>query len=136
MIALVCSAGEAEPPSPDKDAPMSAMMTLAPAIAIMMAISRPTPPPAPVTTATLPSISPAIAALLWDAARTMTGRRAAVELLDAPHASTVRLEDAVFGLNQDFPLLLSSVLEHGAANFGDVAVVSVNRDEQPRLNYR
>ena len=41
----------------------------------------------------------------------------------------------MFGLNQDFPLLLSSVLEHGAANFGDVPVVSVNRDEAVRLNY-
>jgi len=39
-------------------------------------------------------------------------------------------------LNLDFPLLLSSVLEHGAANFGAVPVVSVNRDEQVRLNYR
>ena len=42
----------------------------------------------------------------------------------------------MFGLNQDFPLLLSSVLEHGAANFGDVPVVSVNRDEHVRLDYR
>ena len=31
----------------------------------------------------------------------------------------------MFGLNQDFPLLLSSVLEHGAANFGDMPIVSV-----------
>jgi acyl-CoA synthetase (AMP-forming)/AMP-acid ligase II len=42
----------------------------------------------------------------------------------------------VFGLNQGFPLLLSSVLEHGAANFGDVPVVSISRDEHVRLNYR
>ncbi len=42
----------------------------------------------------------------------------------------------MFGLNQDFPLLLSSVLEHGAANFGDVPVVSINRDEHLRSNYR
>jgi fatty-acyl-CoA synthase len=42
----------------------------------------------------------------------------------------------VLGLNQDFPLLLSSVLEHGAANFGDVPIVSVNRDEQVRMGYR
>ena len=42
----------------------------------------------------------------------------------------------MFGLNQDFPLLLSSVLEHGAANFGDVPVVSVSRDEHVRLDYR
>jgi acyl-CoA synthetase (AMP-forming)/AMP-acid ligase II len=46
------------------------------------------------------------------------------------------MEDTVLGLNQDFPLLLSSVLEHGAANFGDVPVISVNRDEHARLNYR
>jgi fatty-acyl-CoA synthase len=43
---------------------------------------------------------------------------------------------AMLGLNQDFPLLLSTVLEHGAANFGDVPVVSVNRDEHVRLDYR
>ena len=42
----------------------------------------------------------------------------------------------MFGLNQDFPLLLSSVLEHGATNFGDVPVVSVSRDEHVRLDYR
>jgi acyl-CoA synthetase (AMP-forming)/AMP-acid ligase II len=46
------------------------------------------------------------------------------------------VEDTVLGLNQDFPLLLSSVLEHGAANFADVAVVSYSRGEQLRLNYR
>jgi fatty-acyl-CoA synthase len=42
----------------------------------------------------------------------------------------------MLGLNLDFPLLLSSVLEHGAANFGAVPVVSVNRDEHLRLDYR
>ena len=42
----------------------------------------------------------------------------------------------MLGLNLDFPLLLSSVLEHGAANFGTVPVVSVNRDEHLRLNYQ
>jgi acyl-CoA synthetase (AMP-forming)/AMP-acid ligase II len=42
----------------------------------------------------------------------------------------------MLGLNQDYPLLLSSVLEHGAANFGHVPVVSVNRDEHVQLNYR
>ena len=41
----------------------------------------------------------------------------------------------MLGLNQDFPLSLPSVLEHGAANFGDVPVVSVNRDEHARLTY-
>ena len=65
ISALVCSAGLAEPPSPVSEAPMSATMTLAPAPAIMMAISRPMPPPAPVTTATLPSIMPAIACSSW-----------------------------------------------------------------------
>jgi acyl-CoA synthetase (AMP-forming)/AMP-acid ligase II len=54
----------------------------------------------------------------------------------SPVASKLTAEDAVFGLNQDFPLLLSSVLEHGAANFGDVPVVCVSRDETTRLNYR
>ena len=33
-------------------------------------------------------------------------------------------------------MLLSSVLEHGAANFGDVPLVSVSRDETIRLTYR
>ena len=42
----------------------------------------------------------------------------------------------MLGLNLDFPLLLSSVLEHGAANFGTVPVVSVNRDEHLRLDYQ
>jgi 3-(methylthio)propionyl---CoA ligase len=42
----------------------------------------------------------------------------------------------MFGLNQDFPLLLSSVLEHGAANFGDVEVVSPAHGEHARLNYQ
>ena len=42
----------------------------------------------------------------------------------------------MFGLNLDFPLLLSSVLQHGAANFGAVPVVSVGRDEHLRLDYR
>jgi 3-(methylthio)propionyl---CoA ligase len=55
------------------------------------------------------------------------------ELPDDPHASTLAI---MLGLNQDFPLLLSSVLEHGAANFGDVPIVSINRDEHVRSNYR
>jgi len=42
----------------------------------------------------------------------------------------------MFGLNLDFPLLLSSVLQHGAANFGAVPVVSVSRGEHLRLDYR
>ncbi len=36
----------------------------------------------------------------------------------------------------DFPLLLSSVLEHGARNFGCVPVVSANRDGYVRSDYR
>ncbi len=55
MIALVCCAGVASCPSPETEAPTSLMMTLAPWPAIMMAISRPMPLPAPVTIATLPS---------------------------------------------------------------------------------
>jgi hypothetical protein len=43
---------------------MSATITFAPAAAIISAISRPIPPPAPVTTATLPSIMPGIIFLL------------------------------------------------------------------------
>ena len=49
------------------------------------------------------------------------------ELPADPVASTLTAEDAVLGLNQDFPLLLTSVLEHGAANFGEVLVVSLDR---------
>ncbi len=41
----------------------------------------------------------------------------------------------MLGLNQDFPLLLSSVLEHGALNFGAVEVVSHGHDEAVRSNY-
>ena len=40
------------------------------------------------------------------------------------------------GLNQDFPLLLSTVLDHAAANFADVALVSHNQGEVVRTNYR
>jgi acyl-CoA synthetase (AMP-forming)/AMP-acid ligase II len=66
----------------------------------------------------------------------MTWAWQTVELLAAGYASTVPVEDTVFGLNQDFPLLLSSVLEHGAVNFGDVPVVSFSRDETVRMDYR
>ena len=41
----------------------------------------------------------------------------------------------MLGLNQEFPLLLSSVLEHGAANYAGVPVVSCNRDETVRTDY-
>src|ERR1700722_1373930 len=57
---LVCWAGVADCPSPDNDAPTSLMITLAPAAAMASAISRPMPPPEPVTATTLPSIMPAI----------------------------------------------------------------------------
>lgn len=39
------------------------------------------------------------------------------------------------GLNQDYPLTLSTVLEHAAANFADVPVVSHNRGEVTRYDY-
>ncbi len=70
----------------------------------------------------------------------MTGRCSPVEqwpveLPETPLATTLAAEVTVFGLNQDFPLLLSSVLEHGAANFADVPVVSYGRDEDVRFGY-
>ena len=40
------------------------------------------------------------------------------------------------GLNQNYPLILSTVLEHAAANFGDVALVSHNHGEETRYDYR
>ncbi|MDR3533558.1 MAG: AMP-binding protein [Rhodopila sp.] len=40
------------------------------------------------------------------------------------------------GLNQDLPLLLSSILEHGATTFGDVAVVGRYAGEDMDYNYR
>ena len=39
------------------------------------------------------------------------------------------------GLNQDFPLLLSTVLEHGAANYGGTEVVSHGHGETVRTDY-
>src|SRR4249920_1293051 len=63
-------------------------------------------------------------------------RLAPHELPADPVALKLTAEGAVLGLNQDFPLLLTSVLEHGAANFGDVPLVSVGRDETIRLTYR
>jgi acyl-CoA synthetase (AMP-forming)/AMP-acid ligase II len=41
----------------------------------------------------------------------------------------------MLGLNQDFPLLLSTVLDHGAMNHGAVPVVSHSRDEVVRTDY-
>ena len=64
MIALVCSAGVVDWPSPNSEAPISLMITSAPASAIMTAIACPMPPPAPVTTITLPSNMPAIRCFL------------------------------------------------------------------------
>ena len=55
MICRVCSAGLPDRPSPVSDAPTSLITTAAPASAMATAISRPMPPPAPVTIATLPS---------------------------------------------------------------------------------
>src|SRR6185312_11062106 len=66
--------GVADPPSPEREAPMSATITLAPAAAIISAISRPMPPPAPVTTATLPSIIPAMRVLHGFGYRRVLGR--------------------------------------------------------------
>ncbi len=40
------------------------------------------------------------------------------------------------GLNQDYPLILSTVLEHAAANFAGVPVVSHNQGEETRTDYR
>ena len=39
------------------------------------------------------------------------------------------------GLNQDYPLILSTVLEHAAANFADVPVVSYSQGEVTRYDY-
>ena len=41
----------------------------------------------------------------------------------------------MLGLNQDFPLLLPTVLEHGAANFGAVPIVSHGKGEAVRTDY-
>jgi acyl-CoA synthetase (AMP-forming)/AMP-acid ligase II len=40
------------------------------------------------------------------------------------------------GLNLDYPLLLSTVIEHAGATFGDTELVSHNRTETVRSNYR
>jgi acyl-CoA synthetase (AMP-forming)/AMP-acid ligase II len=41
----------------------------------------------------------------------------------------------MLGLNHDFPLLLPTVLEHGAMNFGATEIVSHGRDEAIRTDY-
>ena len=40
------------------------------------------------------------------------------------------------GLNLECPLLLSTVIEHAATTFGDTLIVSRNREETARGNYR
>jgi fatty-acyl-CoA synthase len=42
----------------------------------------------------------------------------------------------VFGLNLDYPLVLSTVIDHAASTFGDTALVSFGRTETVRSNYR
>ena len=56
ISSTTCCAGPASVPSPVIDAPRSLTTTFAPSRAIASAMSRPMPPPAPVTTTTLPSI--------------------------------------------------------------------------------
>jgi fatty-acyl-CoA synthase len=41
----------------------------------------------------------------------------------------------MLALNQDFPLLLPTVLEHGAANFGTVPIVAHGQDDIVRTDY-
>lgn len=41
----------------------------------------------------------------------------------------------MLGLNHDFPLLLPTILEHGATNFGTTSIVSHGRGEIVRTNY-
>ena len=60
ISATTCSAGPTSWPSPVTAAPTSQTTTLAPFAARQIAVARPMPRPAPVTTATLPSSIPAI----------------------------------------------------------------------------
>ena len=55
ISATTCSAGDALPPEPSSAPPRSFTTTSAPRFASSSACSRPSPPPAPVTIATLPS---------------------------------------------------------------------------------
>ncbi len=41
----------------------------------------------------------------------------------------------MLGLNLDYPLLLSTVIEHAAATFGDTEIVSYSRTETVCSNY-
>lgn len=42
----------------------------------------------------------------------------------------------MLGLNLDYPLLLSTIIEHAATTFGDAELVSHSREEVVRSNYR
>ena len=42
----------------------------------------------------------------------------------------------MLGLNLDYPLLLSTVINHAATNFGDTELISCGRIETERTNYR
>ncbi|MBV9252021.1 MAG: AMP-binding protein [Acetobacteraceae bacterium] len=42
----------------------------------------------------------------------------------------------MLGLNLDYPLLLSTIIEHAAANFADTPIVSCSRGETVRTDYR
>ena len=42
----------------------------------------------------------------------------------------------VLGLNLDYPLVLSTIIEHAAHSFGDTPIVACNRTETVRSNYR
>ena len=41
----------------------------------------------------------------------------------------------MLGLNLDYPLVLSTVIEHAAATFGNTEIVSHSRTETVRSNY-
>jgi len=42
----------------------------------------------------------------------------------------------MLGLNLDYPLLLSTIIDHAAASFGETEIVSCSRGETVRTNYR
>ncbi|HEY2619862.1 MAG TPA: AMP-binding protein, partial [Acetobacteraceae bacterium] len=42
----------------------------------------------------------------------------------------------MLGLNSDYPLVLSTIIEHAAATFGDTELVSHGHAEATRSNYR
>jgi fatty-acyl-CoA synthase len=45
-------------------------------------------------------------------------------------------DSAMLGLNLEYPLLLTTVIEHAAATFADTALVSIGRTEIVRITYR